>query len=110
MPPSKHPKWIPKSQKIAGAKPIPVPQDVVLNMSTLADKKIKVDIIHPPGGKVTHKKRGPKQKDLPVDLITQWDGEGMGSKGIAARLKKEYSITVSYKTIQRILSGQRVMV
>lgn len=32
---------------------------------------------------------------------------GKGSKAIASQLKREQSIVVSYKTIQRILSGER---
>jgi hypothetical protein len=82
-------------------------------MSTLNDKKSEVDIIQPPVGKVTREKqpikteakRGPKHKALPRELISQWAGEGMGSKAIASKLYSELSIKVSYKTIQRLLSG-----
>jgi len=56
------------------------------------------------------KRRGPKHKSLPVDEIKRWaKKDGMRSKRIAARLEKKRGIKVSYKTIQRILNGQRVM-
>ncbi len=102
------PKWIPKQQidEMTGEKAIPVPQDVVLIMSTLNGKKSEVDIIHSPVGKVTHGKRGPKKNALPRELIKQWAGEGMGSKSIATRLKGELGIKISYKTIQRLLSSE----
>lgn len=54
-----------------------------------------------------NKKRGPKHKALPVELIVHWVGEGMGSKVIASKLNSELGIKVSYKTIQRSLSGER---
>ena len=76
-------------------------------MSTLGEGKIEVDIIKP---SVKHKilaKRGPKHKELPIELIKQWAGEGMGSKAIASKLNNELDIEVSYKTIQRILAGER---
>ena len=77
-------------------------------MSTLESKKFEVGIIHPPATiSRPSGKRGPKHRRLPEDLIKQLAGEGMGSKAIAARLKAELGITVSYKTIQRVLSGKR---
>lgn len=80
---------------------------MVLNMSTLNGRNSKVDIIQPLVAKVTRGKRGPKHKALPHELIKQWAGEGMGSKAIATKLRTEQGITVSYKTIQRVLSGER---
>ncbi len=109
LPAGKRPAWIPKKPEIAGEKPIPVSQHGVLNMSTLDNKKIEVDIIHPPARVSAIGKRGPKHRDLPEDFIKRLASEGMGSKAIATRLKVE-GIGVSYKTIQRILSGQRVLV
>lgn len=103
----KRPAWIPKEGKIGHQKSIQVSGDVVLNMSTLNDKKFEVDIIQPSVGKVTREKRGPKQQALPQELIKQWAGEDMGSKAIASRLNSELGIKVSYKTIQRVLSGER---
>ena len=56
------------------------------------------------------RKRGPIVQALPVEVITQWYDEGMGSKAIATRLRKEYGISTSYRTILRVISGQRVLV
>ena len=66
-----------------------------------------MDIIHPADAIRTRGKRGPKHRRLPADLIRQLAAEGMGSKAIAARLKAEPGVKVSYKTIQRIISGER---
>ena len=107
LPASKRPKWIPKAQRV-GSKSIPVPQDEVLIMSTVKRKKTEVDIIPPAVSARTPPKRGPKHKPLPEDLVKQWAGEGMGAKAIATMLTGE-GVEVSYKTIQRLLSGQRVM-
>lgn len=102
---------VPSLPKLSPAKIKTVPQDVVLNMQTVKNKKTTVCIIPPTTPKVTReKRRGPKQRDLPVELIERWSGEGMGSKAIAARLKRESDIKVHYSTISRILSGQRVLV
>jgi len=78
-------------------------------MSTVESKKIEVDIIQPSVSKVTRGKRGPKHKALPRELIKQWAGEGMGSKAIASKLRADHNVTVSYKTIQRILVGKAIM-
>ncbi len=107
LPGGKRPAWIPKEGKIGHQKSIQVSGDVVLNMSTLGDEKSTVDIIHPSVAKVTREKRGPKQKALPQELIKQLHRDGIGSKAIATHLKKEMGIGVSYKTIQRVLSGER---
>ena len=107
LPGGKRPAWIPKEGKIGHQKSIQVSGDMVLNMSTLNDKKSEVDIIQPSVTKVTREKRGPKQKALPYELIKKWAGGGMGSKAIASKLSNELGIKVSYKTIQRLLSGGR---
>ena len=78
-------------------------------MSTLEGKKFEVDIINPPDAIRTSTKRGPKHKHLPEDLIRRLSGEGIGSKAIVARLRTK-GLKVSYKTIQRLLSGQRVVI
>jgi hypothetical protein len=103
----RRPDWIPKlktSPKKVGYASTPTPR----NMSTLKEDKIEVDIIQPSVAKVAHGKRGPKRKVLPDDLIKRWAGEGMGGKAIATRLKIEHGVKVSYKTIQRVLSGERM--
>lgn len=74
-------------------------------VSTLTEEETTVDLIRP---SVVVGKRGRKHRDLPHDLIRQWESEDMGSKSIATRLKAEQGIVVSYKTIQRVLSGERV--
>jgi hypothetical protein len=107
----KCPAWIPKAQngKRAVKNQYPVSKATVLNMSTLADMKSEVDIIHSRVDMVSREKRGPKHKTLPIEVIMQWASEGMGSKAIAARLNRD-AIQISYKTIQRLLSGQRILV
>jgi hypothetical protein len=89
LPPKRgRPQWVPKAQGLVPKLPS-VSEHTPQIMSTV--------------------KRGPKHKALPVKLITQWASEGMGSKAIAVRLKGE-GVEISYKTIQRLLSGQRVLV
>jgi len=96
--------WKPKK---AHKKVVPVIDDVRRIMSPLESKKIAVDIIYPLDATRARVKRGPKHRALPEDLIRQLAGEGMGSKAIVARLKVEHGVKVSYRTIQRILSGER---
>jgi hypothetical protein len=107
----KRPAWLPKPQtpEKAVESQYPIPQQGYRNMSTVNAEKSTVDIINPPEPKVTHGKRGPKHRELPEDLIRQWASDSMGSKAIAVRLRSEHGIEVSYKTIQRILSGQRIL-
>lgn len=62
------------------------------------------------GGIMSQKKRGPKHQALPGDLIKQMAAGDLSSRTIAARLEEEHGFKVSYKTIQRVLSGQRVLV
>ena len=108
LPPKKRPAWIPKT---GDKKTIPVPQDAVLIMHTINGEKIRSVHNSPAALPVKpSSKRGPKHRDLPEDLIRQWASEGMGSKSIAARLKREQGITVHYSTIQRILTGQRLLI
>ena len=99
--------WIPKKPtRLAAKKASHMSKHGGGIMSTLESKKFGVDIINPVDATKTGAKRGPKHKALPVELIKQWAGEGMGSKAIAAKLKAEQYIGVSYKTIQRLLSGE----
>ena len=89
--PRSHPKWVPRNApdaKIGRGKLNNVSQDSVSNMSTL-------------------EKRGPKRRELPEDLIRQMQSKEMGSKAIATMLHTERGLKVSYKTIQRVLSGER---
>ncbi|MFC2024460.1 helix-turn-helix domain-containing protein [Chloroflexota bacterium] len=90
-----------QGEKIAQVSP-----DVRTIMSTLESKKSEVDIIQPVVISKEIRKRGPKPRSLPEDFIRQLASEGTGSKAIATRLKAE-GVTVSYKTIQRVLSGER---
>ena len=54
-------------------------------------------------------KRGPKHKVLPEDLIVKLADQGMNSKGIAQRLNAQGIAKVSYKTVERILKGKRLI-
>jgi len=87
------PQWMPGE----GHPPTLSPQEGQ-NLSTLEKEKVTVDII---GARVG--KRGPKKMELPEDKIREMNEAGMGSKAIAGRLKAEYGVQVSYKTIQRLL-------
>lgn len=120
LPQGRRPKWVPRISPrtppeglikgdIIKEKQRPIPNHTVLNMATVKGKKNEVAIIQPPPMPKSDK-RGPKPKDLPVELITRWAGEGMGSKRIAAKLKADCGIKVGFRTVARRLSGQRVMV
>jgi len=100
----KRPAWSPKPQKpkIAGEKQYQVLPDVAPIMSTLESKNIEVDKNTP-----SVAKRGRVKRELPEEIIRQLQHEGLGSKAIATKLKAEQGIDVSYKTIQRELSGER---
>lgn len=74
-------------------------------MSKLNAKKTSLDIIRPR----VSAKRGPKFKVLPVELVRELADQGLGAWAIATRVKAQTGIEVSYKTIQRLLSGQRVL-
>lgn len=105
----RHPAWLPKSKKKA-EKLMQGSRDIPLNMSIVNDKKISMDIIQPTTATEAlfqqSQKRGRKPQELPTDLIIQLAND-MGSVAIASLLKREHGITISYKTIQRILSGER---
>lgn len=104
---SKHgkPDWIPDSinypvndavdYKSTPLNPAGVSEYRGLLLSTLDDEKITVD----KNTSKTHK-RGRKKTVLPEELIILWS-KNMGSKAMALKLKKEYGIKTSYKTIQR---------
>jgi len=71
-------------------------------MSTLNSTSPEVDNFRPRGRPKTYEKRA-----LPDGIIKQLHDDGMGAKAIATNLKTEEGIDVSYKTIQRVLSGER---
>jgi len=83
-------------------KTVQVVEQLALNMSTVNSQKTTVDKLYlsVPVRLIVHP--GPKKKELPMDLITQLVSEGQGSKIIAKRLTSD-GISVSYKTIQRLL-------
>lgn len=100
------PAWVPKAPTKSKSSKIVAPHVALEGariMSTSELPKSRVDIIQPKTPKNT---RGPKFRKLPTDLIIQLSGEGLGSKAIATRLKAQ-EIEISYKTIQRILRGER---
>ena len=109
LPLAKRPAWLPKCPNAPQTleKPIQGAEGHTLIMSPINAPEIEVDIIQPRVASKPIPKRGPKHKALPLELIKQWSGEGMGSKAITSRLNNELGIIVSYKTIQRILSGER---
>lgn len=72
-----------------------------MKMSTLNSPSLTVANFRLRGRPTTYK----KQK-LPEELIKQLGREGMGSKVIASKLKKQ-GIDVSYRTVHRVLSGER---
>jgi hypothetical protein len=113
-----HPRWIPIKPSLRafdGGKQSNKDSGEVhyvgsTNLSTLTDKKIEVDKLKVSVPKVTREKKpGPKPKFLPVKKIRQLAGQGLGSKAIATRLKAE-GVKISFKTIQRVLKGQRLLV
>lgn len=111
---SKKASWIPKPQKEATQKVAPISQYGGGIMSTVKGKKIEVDKIQPSVAIETHarrlsNKRGRKPKELPEDLIVELAGKGMGSKAIASNLRADHNITISYKTIQRILARKAII-
>ena len=71
-------------------------------MSTLNSPSPTVDNLRPRGRPKTYKKRW-----LPNDKIKQLHKDGVGAKAITTQLKREKGIDISYKTIQRVLSGER---
>lgn len=101
--------WVPKKPiaKIGAKKSPHVPQDGGGILSTVEGKKFTVDKIKAPVSKVIREKRGRKQTGLPLDYIKQLAEAGMGYKKIAARVKVEYGVNCSYRTIARIVKGER---
>jgi len=68
-----------------------------------------MDIIPSTPLKNTHgQKRGPIFRDLPIARIEGMAARGLSARAIAEELCRE-GVMVSYKTIQRLLSGERVL-
>ena len=94
----KTPEWIP----ITPSEPLSKPIEPVLER----DKSEVNGNIHTMN--LSTVKRGSyKKKGLPEDYIRRLYIIGLGSKMISTKLKVEYDIYVSYKTIQRVLKGER---
>ncbi len=101
---TKRPNWIPRSET-GGEEQYHASQYGNGIKATLEGEKSIVDIINPPTFLRPQAKRGPKHRVLPEEFIRSL-AKDMGSKAITTKLK-ERGITVSYKTIQRVLSGER---
>ena len=99
---SKHPAWVPRISKRGTEKPIPVVPVGSGIMSTVKARKSTVDIITP---RTRNTRRGPKLRELPEDKIHEMAAAGLGAKAIA----KELGGVTSYRTILRVLAGQRVL-
>ena len=51
--------------------------------------------------------RGRRKKELPMNYISQLINAGMGCKKIARKLKDERGVDCSYRTIARVVKGER---
>ena len=101
--PGKRPKWVPKATQKPVLEPVqPASGAGHNNTGTPIGSGIMSTV-------KANNKRGPKHKALPRELIEKWAGEDMGSKAIASKLNSKLGVRVSYKTIQRLLSGERKM-
>ena len=104
----KRPEWVPIKTLCKSTKEVAQVSDYMRkNMATVEDEKSKVAMITPSVAPTKASKRGPKPKALPVELITQWASEGIGYKRIAARLKVECDIEVGFRTVARVVKGER---
>jgi len=97
--------------KIGPEKPLLISDDLQTIMSTINDRKNRSGHNSPAGPQQnTIGKRGPKfRDDIPLDLIDELSRQDNGPRAIASILKGQ-GIIVSYKTIQRILAGQRQLI
>ena len=98
--------WIPKPQnaKLDTKEVLPLLDYInkqETKMSILKSKSLSMDKLEARERKTSYKKR-----ELPEELIRQLSDDGLGSVAIATRLNKN-GVAVSYKTIQRLLSGDR---
>lgn len=100
---SKHTKRYKPNIPIEKVAPVELPiGEEKTKMSTVNSDNARVDNFRARGRSTSYKKR-----PLPDDEIKQLNQQGMGAKAITGKLKREKGIIVSYKTIQRILSGER---
>jgi len=104
--------------KRAGYKPIPATKikgDLSPHIQIPIDEqKTKKSILNSPSPTMDNfrprsRPETYKKRPLPEEQIKQLHEEGMGAVAISTQLKREQGIDVSYKTIQRILSGERKM-
>jgi hypothetical protein len=109
LPEGKKPRWVPNPAKYPNQKVIQGVTDVSPILSTLDDENFEVDKITPPADISTFRKRGRKRIALPEKKILKLASQGMGSKQIAAKLWGQ-GIAANYRTIARIISGQRQLV
>jgi len=95
---NRRPGWIPKQQpdKTSYRKSVDIINETPKDRVAIMSNAIK------------SQKRGPKHRALPEDLILQMAKQGLTSQAISDKLK-EQDIEVSYRTILRILAGQRVL-
>jgi len=110
------PPWVPAQDavnklirvKSEGVETPHVVQGVRVILSTVKGNNSEVDKkeSRPPIG-IKTETRGRKQTNLPHDFIKRLASKGLGSKGIAARLKVEHGINCSYRTVARVLKGER---
>jgi len=113
-PKARKPDWIPIKEKAVAKREAKNSADLTgvhagIN-ATVKSKNATVALILPAVGKVTREKRGPKHRDLPEDLIRQWAGQDMGSKAITSRLKTELGIVIGFRTVAKIIKGERLLV
>ncbi len=101
--------WLSDGDEISAEKaPVTVDDHPVI-MATLNGIETEVATIQPSVATRASPKRGRKQKSLPLERIAMLAGQGIGSKGIATMLKAE-GVSVGFRTIARILSGERVSI
>ena len=100
--------WAVQDRRHGNDRIVPVQGQPTHNLSTSNGQHSTVDKLDPsvPIRPIVHP--GPKNMALPLDRIAKLAVEGMGSKLIARQLNAE-GVSVSYKTIQRLLYKEVVM-
>jgi len=100
--PGANPGWLPQGSTSPQVLPTALPSAGHNSAPTVSMAPGKSSIM-------STSKRGPKHKVLPEDLIVKLADQGMNSKGIAQRLNVQGIAKVSYKTVERILKGKRLI-